>query len=128
MTSFRLLAFRLAAAGAVVAVAIHATALAVPAFGTALYSPTYPAWRHVVFVVIDSTLAWLFLRRPVWFVWAYAVLTVQVFYSHGGSAWASWQHDGRVASIDAAALVAIPLALGLLVVDYRARTVRPPAL
>jgi len=115
------LAFRLAAAGGVVAAGIHAAALAVPAFGRAAYSPTYQAWRHVVFVMIDATVAWLFLRRPRWFVWAYGVLTLQVLCSHGGSAWASWDHHGRVPWIDILALVAIPIALGLLVVDYRSR-------
>jgi hypothetical protein len=117
-----ILAFRLAAAGAMVAAAMHAVALAVPAFMTAAYPPTYPPVRHAVFVLIDSTAAWLFLRRPRWFVWAYGVLTAQVIFSHGGAAWASWQRAGRVAWIDAAALVAIPLALALLVVDYRERS------
>lgn len=114
--------FRLAAAGALVAVAIHAAALAVPAFATATYPPGYPAWRHLLFVAIDAALAWLFLRRPGWFVWAYAILTAQVIYSHGGGALASWQRHGRVAWIDVVALVAVPLALGLLAMDYRARS------
>jgi hypothetical protein len=118
------LLFHLAAAGALVAVAIHAAALTVPAFAAATYPPGYPAWRHVLFVTIDSSLAWLFLRRPAWFVWAFAALTVQVIYSHGGAALAAWRHDGRVRWIDALALVAIPLALGLLVTDYRRRTGR----
>lgn len=114
--------FRLAALGALVAAGIHLAALAVPAFAAASYPPGHPAWRHVLFVAIDSLVAWLFLRRPAWFVWAYAVLTAQVIYGHGGGALASWQRDGRIAWIDAAALVAVPLALGLLVMDYRART------
>jgi hypothetical protein len=113
------LAFRIAAVGAMVAAGIHAAALAVPAFGAAAYPPPYPVWRHGVFIAINLSAAWLFLRRPSWFVWAYAVLTAQVLYSHGGSAWTSWQRDGRVTSIDAAALIAIPLALVLLVMDYR---------
>ena len=54
-------------------------------------------------------------------MWADAVLTLQVLYSHGGSAWASWQHAGRAAWIDAAALVAVPLGLVLLIVDRRER-------
>jgi hypothetical protein len=115
-----ILAFRLAAAGAVVAVGIHVAALAIPAFGAAHY-PGYPAWRHVVFVAIDAAAAWLFLRRPAWFVWAFGALTLQVLYSHGGSAWSSWQRDGHVRWIDAAALIAIPVALVLLVMDHRAR-------
>jgi hypothetical protein len=112
------LVFRLAALGAVVALSIHAAALAVPAFAAANY-PGYPAWRHGVFIAIDAMAAVLFLARPRWFVWAFAVLTAQVLYSHGGSAWATWQRDGQVRWIDAAALVAIPLALVLLVVDRR---------
>jgi hypothetical protein len=116
--------FRLASLGALVAAGIHLAALAVPAFGIAAYPPTYPAWRHVLFVAINLTLAALFLRRPAWFVWAFAVLTAQVIYSHGGAALASWQRDGRIRWIDAVALVAVPLALGLLVTDYRARTGR----
>jgi hypothetical protein len=122
---YRDLLFVLAAAGAAVAVAIHGAALAMPAFAAATYPPGYPAWRHGTFVLIDATVAWLFLRRPAWFVWAYGVLTLQVLYSHGGSAWTSWHHDGRVAWIDGLALVAIPLALGLLVVDYWTRRGAP---
>ena len=121
MKRSRELLFGLAAAGAVVAVAIHAAALAVQTFAAATYPPAYPAWRHGVFIAINATAAVLFLVRPRWFVWAFAVLTAQVIYSHGGSAWASWQRDGQVAWIDAAALVAIPLALVLLVIDYRSR-------
>jgi hypothetical protein len=116
--------FRLAALGALVAAGIHLAALAVPAFGNAAYSLGYPAWRHVLFVAINLTLASLFLRRPTWFVWAFAVLTAQVIYSHGGAALVSWQRDGRVRWIDAVALVAVPLALGLLVTDYRTRAGR----
>jgi hypothetical protein len=120
VTLSRDLTFRLAALGGLVAAAIHLAALTVPAFASANY-PHYPAWRHLLFVAIDGTAGWLFLRRPAWFVWAYAVLTLQVIYSHGGSALESWQRDGRVGWIDAAALVAVPLGLVLLVVDYRAR-------
>ena len=115
------LALRLAALGAVIAAAIHATALAVPAFAAAAYPPAYPAWRHGVFITINLSTAWLFRRRPWWFVWAYTVLTAQVLHSHGSSAWASWQRDGRVAWIDAAAILAVLVALVLLVMDYRKR-------
>jgi hypothetical protein len=115
------LVFRLAAAGAVAAAAVHAAALAWPAFAAAAYPPAYPALRHAVFVAIDSALAGLFLRRPWWFVWAYAVLTAQVLYGHGGAAWVAWQRDGHVAWIDVAAIVAVPLGLAVLVKDYRER-------
>jgi hypothetical protein len=118
------LLFRLAAVGASLAVAIHAAALAMPAFAAVAYPTGYPAWRHVLFVAINLTLAPLFLRRPAWFVWAFAVLTAQVIYSHGGAALASWQRDGHIRGIDAVAVVGVPLALALLVTDYRSRTGR----
>jgi hypothetical protein len=114
----RALVFRLAAAGAAVAAGIHAAALAWPAFAGAAYPPAYPAWRHVVFIAIDSAVAWLFLRRPRWFVWVYAVLTAQVLYGHGGAAWTAWQRDGHVSWIDAAAIVAVPLGLAMLVAEH----------
>lgn len=116
------LAFRIAAIGALVAAVIHATALTVPAFAAAAYPPAYPLRRHALFVAIDLILALLFVRRPGWFVWVYAVLTVQVIAGHGGAAWASWHRDGHIALIDAAAIIAVPLGLGLLVVDRRARS------
>jgi hypothetical protein len=115
------LALRMAAVGALVAATIHASALAVPAVA-ALYPFDYPSLRHVVFVAINLTLAGLFLRRPRWFVWAYAVLTIQVIAGHGGAAWASWHRNGHVALIDAAAIIAVPLALVLLVIDRRRRS------
>jgi len=121
VTISRDLLFRLAAAGAAIAAMIHVLGLTMPAFAAANY-PGYPAWRHGVFIAIDLSAAWLFLRRPAWFVWAYLVLTLQVFYSHGGSAWTSWQRDGRVRWLDLAALVAIPLALALLIADRDGRS------
>jgi hypothetical protein len=121
MTRYRDLVFRLAAAGAVVATVIHVLGLTIPAFAAANY-PDYPAWRHGVFIAINLSAAWVFLRRPAWFVWAFAVLTLQAFYSHGGSAWASWQRDGLVRWIDLAALVAIPTSLALLIADRNRRS------
>jgi hypothetical protein len=116
------LLFRLAALGAVIATAIHVAALSLPAFAAANYPAEYPAWRHLLFIAIDSALAALFLTRPAWFVWAFAVLTVQVCYGHGGHAWASWQRSGSIAWLDAVALAGVSLALGLLIVDYRGRS------
>jgi hypothetical protein len=60
------------------------------------YGPTYPMWRHVVFIVIDGSLAWLLLRRPWWLVWAYAGLTLHILNGHGRGAWRLWMEEGRV--------------------------------
>ena len=113
--------FRLASAGALVAVAIHLGALLSPRVDAALYPPGYPAWRHAIFVAIDLALAGLFLRRPAWFVWAFAALAVQVCYGHGQHAWASWRRDGEIVWLDAAALVGVGLALVLLFAERRTR-------
>jgi hypothetical protein len=115
------LVLRIAALGALVAAAIHAAALTVPAVA-ALYPATYPAWRHALFVAIDLTLAVLFLRRPRWFVWVYAVVTAQVLAGHGRAAWTSWQSGGHVQLLDVLAIVAVPIGLVLLVIDRRARS------
>jgi hypothetical protein len=114
--------FRLASAGALVAVAIHLAALLSPGFAAALYPPGYPAWRHAIFVAIDLAVAGLFVWRPPWFVWAFAALTLQVFYGHGRQALASWQRDGDIAWLDAAALVGAGLALVLLIAERGTRT------
>ena len=117
--TFRTRAFRVAAAAAATAAAYHATAIAVPAFARIAYPPGYPTWRHVVFVLIDANLAWLLLRRPIWLIWPYSVLTAQVIYSHGGWAWRLWHAHGRIDPISVAMVIGVPLVLGLLVADRR---------
>ena len=77
--------FTLAAMGAGVATAIHLGALLFPALNLDLYSATYPAWRHIAFCVIDPTLGWLFVTRRPWTASVYSIVTMQIYYSHGGS-------------------------------------------
>jgi len=112
---------RLASAGAVVATLIHVTALAVPSFNELIYSATYPWWRHVIFIGINATLAWLLPNPPSWFVWPYAVLTLQVLQSHGLGGFREWQRTGRANWIDVVSVIAVPLLLAVLVVERRRR-------
>ncbi len=70
--------FRVSAGIAVVAALFHAVTMLSPTVGALEYESTYPTWRHVVFIIIDAGLAWLLLRRPMWLVWAFAVLTLQI--------------------------------------------------
>ena len=121
MSRSRTVAFRLAAAASAGAAVYHATAIAVPAFAKIAYPPTYPVWRHVVFVLIDANLAWLLLWRPIWLIWPFAVLTAQVIHGHGGWAWRLWRQEGRVDWISVAAVIGIPIVLGLLFLDRRGR-------
>jgi hypothetical protein len=111
--------FRIAAVAAVAAAAFHCAAMVSPSIASLEYEPTYPVWRHVLFIGIDSSLAVLFVRRPRWLVWAYALLTVQVLHSHGLGAWELWVTEHRIDWISVAVSIAAPAILVLLVVDRR---------
>jgi hypothetical protein len=52
------------AAGFALAALYHLAALTIPAFAKMAYPPLYPSLRHVVFVIVDSLGAFLFLVRP----------------------------------------------------------------
>jgi hypothetical protein len=112
---------RLASAGAVIAALVHVIALASPSFNESTYSSTYPWWRHVVFIGVNVTLAWLLPDPPSWFVWPYSLLTVQVLNSHGFSGLPEWQQTGRVHWVDVVAVIGVPLLLAVLVVERQRR-------
>lgn len=113
--------FRVLAAGFAVAALYHFTALAIPAFAKIAYAATYPFLRHVVFILIDISVAYLLLLRPPWFIWLYLALTVQVIQGHGLRAWRTWfQHD-RINWIDIVTVLATLLGLTFLYLDRRAR-------
>ena len=108
---------------ALAAAAFHAAALASQAIARIEYEPMYPAWRHVLFIVIDCALAPLFLRRPPWFVWVYAVLTVQVLNGHGRGAWRQWVNGQGVDWISVGVSIVVPAILLLLLIDWRQRRI-----
>ena len=111
---------RIAALGAAIATLVHATALALPSVNDFLYSPAYPWWRHIIFIGINGTLAWLLPRPPSWLVWPYAVLTLQVLFSHGLGGWQNWIRTGRINWLDPVSVVLVPaLLLVLVVADHR---------
>ena len=104
---------------AVAAALFHFAALLSPAINRIEYESTYPAWRHVLFIGIDLSLAVLFVRRPRWLVWPYAILTIQVLNGHGRGAWVLWVEHGQTDWISIAASLAAPLILLLLFIDRR---------
>lgn len=69
--------FRVCAIGALLPTLFHAVSIFSPAVASLEYSPSYPIWRHLVFIAIGASCVWLFQRRPWWLVWAYAALTIQ---------------------------------------------------
>jgi hypothetical protein len=96
-------------------------ATAVPKFATISYPADYSAWRHVTFVLVNTGFAWFFLSRPVWLIWPYAVLTIEVIHGHGSGAWRLWRQAARIDWISVATTIGVLPGLGLLLVDWRLR-------
>jgi hypothetical protein len=61
----------------------HATAWLLLLFGIELYGPAYPQWRHVVFVSIDASIAWLAARHSKWLVFALVAFLADQIWEHG---------------------------------------------
>ena len=72
---------------------------------------------HGAFVVVDPVTAFLLLRRPNWFPYAFAVLTVQQVYSHGMDALNAWRDTGSVDFVSLFIVIFMPALLALLIYD-----------
>ena len=113
--------FELAAIGAGVATAIHLSALLFPAVNLYLYSATYPVWRHLVWSVINPALGWLFLTRPTWSAWVYCIVTMQIYYSHGGSLIQQTASGGGIRWLDVVAVLGSTLVVIMMLLERRQR-------
>ena len=103
--------FQIAAALFLVAAFVHLRGLL-----AAAGNPSLAAF-HGIFVAIDPLAAMMLLRRPPWFPYAFAVLTVQQIYSHGLEALTAWRDAARIDVISIFIVVAMPILLVLLVYD-----------
>jgi hypothetical protein len=72
---------------------------------------------HAAFVVIDPVTAFLLLRRPDWFRYAFAALTIQQIYSHGMEAVAAWRLVSAIDYVSLFIVVFMPSLLVLLMYD-----------
>ena len=104
--------FRFFAILALGAAAYHLAAYIHPAFS----SGGSPA-RHAVFVVLDVLCAWLLLKRPLWFVFAFAAAAVQVVWSHGTHAWHLLQNEERYDWLSIAVVLTVPVVFFFLAID-----------
>ena len=116
--------FAVGSLAAVAAAAFHLAAMLSPRIASIEYDPTYPAWRHLLFIGINLSLAVLFLRRQRWLIWAYAMLTIQVLNGHGRGAWDLWWHHRQLDWISIAVSLGAPVILLLLFVDQHDRRTR----
>ena len=82
----------------------------------AMADPNLAAF-HAAFVVIDPVTAYLLLRRPDWFPYAFAVLTVEQIYSHGMEAIAAWRATLAIDYVSLFIVIFMPSLLGLIVYD-----------
>ena len=105
-----------AGALAFVAAAIyHVVATLIPSFGAVAYPSGYPVWRHVLFIAINVSMAWLLFGGVRWVIWPIALLTVQIYYGHGRHAWVVWRDEARIEWIDLLAAFGATLLLVFLV-------------
>jgi hypothetical protein len=114
--------FRLAAVAALVATAFHVLGLAAPSAMRFVYPPTYPAWRHLVFISLSAVGVAVWLRRPRWLMWPYQVVLLQQIFEghiHGGiRLWIDARQIDWIALAVALVMSAIEV---LLIVDWRQR-------
>jgi hypothetical protein len=72
---------------------------------------------HAAFVVIDPVTAYLLLRRPDWFPYAFALLTIQQIYSHGMEALTAWRASSSIDYVSLFVIVFMPSLFVLVVYD-----------
>jgi hypothetical protein len=117
--------FRVVAVAFFAAALSHVAAVLIPAFGETAYPGTYPLWRHVLFILINITFAWLLLRQVRWVVWPFALLALQIYNGHGRAAWMAWSSESRFAWIDILTTVGATVFLVLLMASKRRVSERP---
>jgi hypothetical protein len=112
-----------AAAAAFLGAAIyHLAAMLIPRFAAAAYPSGYPLWRHLLFIAINVSMAWLLLKQVRWVVWLVALMTIQIYSGHGRLAWTMWTRESRVAWVDLLTTIGASVFL-LLLIAARPRSV-----
>ncbi len=77
-----------------------------------------PLWRHALFICICIICMYGLLKRPLWFVWFFGVLTLQQLYSHG-SHFINLLQEHKINWVDAVVVVLTPLVFILLLADRK---------
>lgn len=78
-----------------------------------------PLWRHGVFIVVNTIIIYGLLKRPTWFEWFIALLTLQQWYSHGNYLLKYWKEQHSIHWISAGVIVLLPLLLLCLIIDRK---------
>jgi len=80
---------------------------------------TSPAWRHLIFIGINIICIYGLLKRPLWFIYFFALLLAQQLYSHGGDLIWHWRNEHRVDWISVAVIILMPVIFILLLLARR---------
>ena len=107
--------FRVGAAAFLGAAIYHLAAVLIPPFAAVAYPYGYPLWRHALFIAINVSVAWLFLKQSPWVIWPVALMTLQIYNGHGRYAWMAWSRESRIAWIDLLTVAGASVLLLLLV-------------
>jgi hypothetical protein len=76
------------------------------------------AWRHSLFIGVNIICIYGLLKRPNWFVWFWAILTLQQLYSHGAH-FLRLLSENKFTWIDFGVLVLMPAIFVLLLIDKK---------
>ena len=80
-----------------------------------------PAWRHVVFVVVNCICIYGVIKRPGWFTWFVGLLTLQQWYSHGSYAIELWQNQHCIHWVSICVVIFMPVLFVLLLIDRKSK-------
>ena len=79
-----------------------------------------PAWRHTLFIAINTICIYGLLKKPKWFVWFFGALTIQQLYSHG-SHLIKLLGENKANLLDAAVIILMPLIFILLLINQKSK-------
>jgi hypothetical protein len=80
-----------------------------------------PAWRHSLFIGINTICFYGLLKRPTWFVWFWGILTLQQLFSHG-SHFFRLLSENKFIWIDFGVLMLMPLIFILLLTERKIKS------
>ena len=78
---------------------------------------TSPIWRNLLFVGINLFGAYGVLKRPAYFLYFFAALLLQQFYSHGSDLIDMWDLQHKIDWISLSVLVVMPVIFVFLILD-----------
>ena len=80
-----------------------------------------PPWRHAVFFAVNCICIFGLLKRPEWFTWFIAILTIQQWYSHGSYVIELWQKQHTIHWISVGVIIFLPVIFILLLLNGRSK-------